>query len=231
MPTLYSFAFQPTISVTAGSSKAPISTSQTEDPLDNIYDSDFTQGSSSPTPCHAESAIHPSPPPPFPDPSLFALIPHEMFNPPSIPANMLWHCPIGGGACLYTINLCAPSDANLRSINIIVPQDEVIYLLEKQWKSNDEQVCMIFHEMVNAHWKDHLKELDIKHVDQGDTVSNYFWSCPLYSMSVLSNCHQSTFVWIHPERHAPWPSQKWKLMKARREQLLKSELKLESPEL
>jgi hypothetical protein len=112
-----------------------------------------------------------------------------MFNPPTISANMLWHCPIGGGSCLYTINLCAPSDANLRSINTIISQDEVIYLLEKQWKSNDEQVCMIFHEMVNAHWEDHLKELDIKHMDQGDTVSNYFWLYPLYSMSVLSNCH------------------------------------------
>ena len=52
--------------------------------------------------------------------------------------------------------------------------------MEKQWKSNDEQVCMIFHEMVNAHWEDHLKELDIKHVDKGDTVSNYFWSYLLY---------------------------------------------------
>jgi len=92
-----------------------------------------------------------------------------MFNPPAISANMLWHCSIGG-TCLYTINLCAPSDANLRSI----PQDEAIYLLEKQWKTNDEQVCMIFHEMVNAHWEDHLKELDIRHVDQGDTVSYSF---------------------------------------------------------
>jgi len=162
--------------MTAGSFKAPISSSQTEDQLDNIYDSDFTQGSLSPTPCHADSAIHPPPP----DPSLFALIPHEMFNPPTIPADMLWQCPIGEGTCSYTINLCAPLDANLRSINTIVSQDEAIYLLEKQWKSDNEQVCMIFHEMVNAHWEDHLKELDIKHVDQDDTVSNYFWSCLLY---------------------------------------------------
>lgn len=190
------------ISVTVDSFKAPINTSQTEDQLDNIYDSDFTQGSLSPTPCHTGSTIHP---PPSSDPSLFALIPHEMFNPPTIPANLLWHCPIGGGTCSYTINLCAPSNTNLRSISTMVPQDEAIYLLEKQWKGDNEQVCMIFYEMVNAHWEDHLKELDIKHVDQGDT---------------------STFKWIHPERHAPWPPQKWKLMKARREQL-----KPESPEL
>lgn len=183
MAALYSFASQHPISVTnsAGSSRAPqappISTSQTEDQLNNIYDSDFTQGSLSPTSCHAGPAIHPPPPP---DPSLFALIPHEMFNPPTFPADLLWHCSIGGGTCTYIINLCAPSDANLRSISTVVPQDEAIYLLEKQWKSTDEQVCMIFHEMVNAHWEDHLKELDIKHVDQGDTVSNYFWSCLLY---------------------------------------------------
>ena len=158
----------------ADSSKTPISTSPTGDQLDsldNIYDSDFTQGSLSPTPCHAGSAI---PPPPPPNPSLFALIPYEMFNPPTIPANMLWHCPIGEGTCSYTINLYVPSDANLKSISTIISQDEAIYLLEKQWKSNDEQVCIIFHEMVNAHWEGHLKELDIKHVDQGDTVSNSF---------------------------------------------------------
>jgi len=159
---LYLFAFQHPISVTnpAGSSRAPISTFQSEDQLDNIYDSDFSQGSLSPTP-------------PSSDPSLFALIPQEMFIPPTVPANMLWHCPVGGGTCLYIINLCALSDANLRSISKIVPQDEVICLLEKQWKSDDEKVCMIFHEMVNAHWDNHLKELDIKHVCQDDDVSNF----------------------------------------------------------
>ena len=43
--------------------------------------------------------------------------------------------------------------------------------MEKEWKSNDEQLYTIFYEMVNAHWEDHLKELDIKHVKQGNTVS------------------------------------------------------------
>ena len=155
------------------SCRAPISSSSAEDQLDNIYDSDFTQGSLSSTSCHADSwptAIHPSSPP---DPSLYALIPNEMLNPPTLPANMLWHCPIGGGNCPYTINLCAPSNANLRSISAIASQYEAIYLAEKQWKSNDEEICMIFHEMVNAHWEDHLKELDIKYVLQGDTVSSY----------------------------------------------------------
>jgi hypothetical protein len=49
--------------------------------------------------------------------------------------------------------------------------------LERNWKSNDEQVYMVFCEMVNAHWEDHLKELDIKYVRQGDTVSNWFIKC------------------------------------------------------
>ena len=151
-----------------------ICTSQTDDQLDHIYDSDFTQGSLSSTSCHADSAIHPSSPP---DPSLIALIPHVMFNSPTIPANLLWHCPIGEGSCSYTINLCTPSDASIRFISTIISQDDAVYLLEKQWKSDDEQVCMIFYEMVNAHWEDHLKELDIKHVDQGDTVSNCLWLC------------------------------------------------------
>jgi len=117
-----------------------------------------------------------------------------MFNPPTIPADLLWHCPVGEGTCSYTINLYAPSNANLKSISTIIPQDEVIYLLEKQWKSNNEQVCMIFYEMVNAHWEDHLKELDIKHVDQGSTVSYYFLSCLLYSIFVLSNCCYSEYL-------------------------------------
>ena len=134
--------------------------------MDNIYDSDFSQGSLLSTP------------PPL-DPSLIALIPNEMFNSPTIPADMLWHCSIGGGTCSYTINLSAPSATNLRSINAIASQD-AIYLLEKQWKSNNAQLCIIFYEMVNAHWEDHLKELDIRHVRQGDAVSNYFLLCHLY---------------------------------------------------
>ena len=147
---------------------APVSTSQTEDQLDNIYDSDFSQGSLSPTP-------------PPSDPSLTALIPNEMFNLPPISANMLWHCPVGEGTCSYTINLSAPSATNLRSINTIISQDEAIYLLEKQWKSNNEQLGKIFCEMVNAHWDNHLKELDIRNVQQGDAVSSYFWSyCFVY---------------------------------------------------
>jgi hypothetical protein len=97
-----------------------------------------------------------------------------MLIPPTVPANLLWHCPVGGGTCSYFINLYTPSDANLRSISTIAPQEEVIHLLEKQWKSDDEKLCIIFHDMVNAHWDDHLKELDIKQVHQGDNVSNYF---------------------------------------------------------
>ena len=175
MPVLYSFVFQHPISATISATNsaasfifmAPIIISQpqpeTEDQLDNIYDSDFSQGSQLPTPSLS-------------DPSLITLLPDEMFNPPTIPANMLWHCPIGGGTCPYTINLSTPSATNLRSISTIVSQDEAIYLLEKKWKINDERLCMIFYEMVNAHREDHLKELDIKHVYQGDSdsVSDYF---------------------------------------------------------
>jgi len=127
-------------------------------------------------PCHASSWHPPSTAirhPPLSDPSLYALIPYEMLTSPTLPLNMLWHCPVGGGTCSYVIDLYTPSDINLRAINGIVSQDEVIYFLEKDWKSNDEQVYVIFCEMVNAHWEDHLKELDIKYVRQGDAVSSY----------------------------------------------------------
>ncbi len=152
-----------------------MSTSQTEDQLNNIYDSDFTQGSLSPTSYHASSwRSHPTAiqPPLLPDPSLYALIPHEMLIPPALPLDMLWHCPIGGGTCSYVINLCAPSDTNLKSIGTVGSQNEVTHLLGKQWKGNDERLHMIFYEMVNAHWETHLKELDIKYVCQGGAVSN-----------------------------------------------------------
>lgn len=142
---------------------------------DNIYDSDFTQGSLSPTDWHATSWLPHSTavqPPPPPEPSFCALIPHEMLIPPTVPVDMLWHCPVGG-TCSYVINLCAPSDTNLKSISAIVPQDQIVYFLKKGWKSNDEQVFMVFCEMVNAHWEDHLKELDIKYVHQEDAVSDY----------------------------------------------------------
>jgi hypothetical protein len=156
----------------------PITISQTEDQYENVYDSDFTQGSPSPTLCYAtpylSSTVHAHPPSSF-DPSLYALIPSEMYAPPILPADMLWHCPVGGGTCSYFINLCNPSDENLRPIKGVVPQGDIMYLLEKNWKSNDEQVHMVFCEMVNAHWKDHLKELDIKYVQHGDTVSHILY--------------------------------------------------------
>jgi hypothetical protein len=184
MLALYSFAFQHPIPVTnlVTFSWASISTSQTEDQLDNIYDSDFSQGSLSPS----------SPPS---NPSLITLLPDEMFNFPKIPANMLWHCSIGEGTCSYVINLCTPSATNLRSISTIVPQDEAIYLLNKQWKINDKRLYMIFCEMVNAHREDHLKELDIKHVRQSDghnAVSNYFDYA--FCTPVLNNCYHSELL-------------------------------------
>jgi hypothetical protein len=88
-----------------------------------------------------------------------------------LPSDLIWHCPVGGGACLYVIDLCTPSDNNLKLISTDISSDDRIYLLEKGWKSNDEQLYMMFYEMVDAHWEDHLKELDIKHVKQGNTVS------------------------------------------------------------
>ena len=147
-----------------------------EDQPDNIYDSDFTQGSPSPTSYHASpwplysAAVHTHP---TSNPSLYALIPHEMLVPPTLPVNMVWHCPVGG-TCSYVIDLCAPSDDNMRLISAVVPQDDITYLHEKDWKTNDEQVHMIFYEIVNAHWENHLKELDIRYVQQGDDVSYYF---------------------------------------------------------
>lgn len=213
-------------------SRAPIPApqAQAEDQQDNIYDSDFTQGSLSPTDCHATSwlphsiAVHPPSPP---GPSLCALIPHEMLIPPTLPVDMLWHCPIGG-TCSYIINLCAPSDTNLKSISANFPQDEVVYFLKKGWKSNDQQVFIIFHEMVNAHWEDHLKELDIKFVRQGDAVSDHF--VKLFNF-LLSHVIQSSFEWIHPQRHTPWPPKRWTDIRAHKQQLLMSQQKQESPEV
>jgi hypothetical protein len=160
----------------ATTSKTVTPISQANDQLDNIYDSDFSQGSPTPTTFHpspwlshsASAQLSPL------DPSLYALIPHEMFVSPTLPANLIWHCPIGGGTCLHTINLYHPSDDNIKLINTVVPQDDIIYFIEKKWKSNDEQVYMVFYEMVNAHWEDHLKDLDIKHVKQGNAVSITF---------------------------------------------------------
>ncbi len=74
-----------------------------------------------------------------------------MFVLPILPMNMIWYYPIGGGTCQYIIDLYTPSDNNLQLINTVVPMDRNNYLLGKEWKSNDEQVYMIFYEMVNAH--------------------------------------------------------------------------------
>jgi len=154
---------------------------QAKDQLDNIYDSDFTQGTLSPT-SHYTGLWLPysdtvyTPPS---NPSLYALIPKEMFVAPVLPADLLWYCPVGGGTCSYIIDMCAPSDDNLKLIKVVVSQDDITHLLEKGWKSNDEQVYTIFYEMVNAHWEDHLMELDIKHVQKGGVVG-YFYLVKLF---------------------------------------------------
>ena len=178
---MYSFVSQPVIpaiqAVSASSSRTKTPTTITtttikdEEELDNIYDSDFSQGSLSPTSCYAGSWLSSSAIQSPPDPSLYALIPHEMFVSPTLPANLIWHCPVGGGTCQYVIDLCTPSDDNLQLISTVVPMDENNFLLGKEWKSNDQQVYTIFYEMVNVHWEDHLKELDVRYVKQGNAVS------------------------------------------------------------
>jgi hypothetical protein len=67
--------------------------------------------------------------------------------------------------------LCTPSDGNLKVMSTVVPSNERICFLEKEWKSNDEQLYTIFYKLVDAYWGDHLKVLDIKHVKQGNNVS------------------------------------------------------------
>jgi hypothetical protein len=166
--------------VTASSSKAP-TTATSEGHLDNIYDSDFSQATLSPTSFHAGSVLPYAAPvdsPPPPDPALYTLIPPEMLIAPTLPVDMIWHCPVGGGSCLYLIDLCAPTGNNLRLIQALVPHEDIINFLSKDWKCNDEQVMMIFYEMVNAHWGDHLKELDIRYVRQGDAVSHQPFKLP-----------------------------------------------------
>lgn len=169
---------KPSTTVTASSSKAPTTVSS-EEHLNNIYDSDFSQASLSPTSFHAGSALPNaatinSPP----DPELYTLIPPEMLTPPTLPVDMFWHCPVGEGSCSYVINLCAPTDHNLRLIQALVPYEDIIHLLSKDWKCNDDQVMMIFYEMVNAHWEDHLKELDIKYVRRAAAVSHSWLKFP-----------------------------------------------------
>jgi hypothetical protein len=135
-----------------------------EDTLENTYDSDFSQVST--------ASHHPSPGPPAPDAlALCNLIPSEMFMPPTLPADMVWHCPVGGGRCPYVINLCSPSQDNLALVHKHVPNGSINYLLHRDWKCNDEQVMMVFYEIVNAHWEVHLQELGIKYVQCGDAVS------------------------------------------------------------
>ncbi len=98
-----------------------------------------------------------------------------MTAPPTLPVDMLWHCSVGGGTCSYVINMCSPSDDNLRVVRKRVPNDSIDYLLNKDWKYNDEQVMMVFYEIVNAHWEDHLgRELDVGYVRRDDAVSHRF---------------------------------------------------------
>ncbi|KAI9444800.1 hypothetical protein H4582DRAFT_2179797 [Lactarius indigo] len=148
-----------------GSSSKGHDDSRFDEQFDNIYDSDFSQVSTSSNRSSYETAALGS----FPLHGLLRCLPPEMFTPPTLPANMLWHCPVGGGTCPHVINMCRPSEDNLGLVRRRVPNDSISYLLNGDWKYNDEQVMTIFYEIVNAHWEDHLKKLDVRYVRRDDT--------------------------------------------------------------
>lgn len=106
------------------------------------------------------------------DPELYYLIPSEMLGTPTLPLDLIWHCPVGGGSCSYSINLLAPTNDNLSLIQGVVDQDDIVQFLSKDWKANDELIFHVFYEMVNRHWVDHLNGLDIRYVRRGDSVSD-----------------------------------------------------------
>ena len=72
-----------------------------------------------------------------------------MTTPPTLPADMLWHCPVGGGTCSYLIDMCSHAGDN-------------------------EQIMTMFYELVHAHWGTHLKELGLKYVRRNDVVCHHF---------------------------------------------------------
>ncbi|KAH9044480.1 hypothetical protein EDB85DRAFT_1909713 [Lactarius pseudohatsudake] len=158
-------------SIVASSSKGR-DDSRFDEHIDNIYDSDFSQVSTSSN--HSSSEKKTAALGSFPLHGLLQRLPSEMFTPPTLPANMLWHCPVGGGTCSYVINMCRPSVDNLGLVRMRVPNDSIVHLLNNDWKYNDEQVMTIFYEIVNAHWEVHLRELDIRYVRGGDAVSYRF---------------------------------------------------------
>jgi hypothetical protein len=135
-----------------------------EDTLENAYDSDFSQVST--------ASHHSSSAPPTPDTlALCNILPPEMFMPPTLPSDMVWHCPVGEGRCPFVINMCSPSQDTLGLVHKHVSSDSINYLLHRDWKCNDKQVMMAFYEIVNAHWEEHLQELGIKHVQHSNAVS------------------------------------------------------------
>jgi len=87
-----------------------------------------------------------------------------------------------------------------------VPHGIIDYVLNKDWKYNDEQVLTVFYEIVNAHWEEHLKELGVKFVRYDDV---------------------STFEGLHPEQR-PAHTTKWQQWRARSQQLT-SQAKQGSP--
>ncbi|KAI9460587.1 hypothetical protein BJY52DRAFT_1262507 [Lactarius psammicola] len=157
-------------SIVASSSKG-YDDSRFDEHLANIYDSDFSQVSTSSNRSSSDTAALGS----FPLHGLLHHLPPEMTTPPSLPADMLWHCPVGGAACTYVINMCSLSDDNLRLVRNRVANDSIDFLLNEDWKYNDERVMTIFYEIVNAHWEVHLRrDLDVRYVRRDDAVSNHF---------------------------------------------------------
>jgi hypothetical protein len=134
-----------------------------------------------------------------------------MFTTPTLPVNMVWHCPIGGGTCSYIVDMCSLSQDHLRLVHGRVPKGNIESLLNKEWKCDDEQMMMVFYEIVNSHWEDHLRELDIEFVRSDGVVSHYIQP----KLTWLSAClEQGTFVEMHPGQ-LPSRTGKWQQWRSR----------------
>ncbi|KII86433.1 hypothetical protein PLICRDRAFT_700486 [Plicaturopsis crispa FD-325 SS-3] len=154
-----------------------MSTTEDNAPIQNIYDSDFSEDST----ISYVSSRSVSPVPPI-DPELHALIPDLIFRKPKLPGpDMTWWCPIY--ACLHSIDFAKLSDADARALG---PDDAARIRARKYVGIAEEWVRVAFGTMVQRHYfEDHLGAAGVRAVNKGR--------------------NGVAFEWIRPELHRPWP--------------------------
>jgi len=116
---------------------------------------------------------------------LMSMIPKCMFDPPILPADCQWVCPVAGCSALFDLKGKLP-----RSVLMHLSPQEIGLLKSRAFTSKSLEALSIFYMVVDVHYDEHLSKLGIA---ADKEVGNCVIQC-----SQLKNYKQKMFRQIQP---------------------------------